>query len=176
MYGNPYNNNYGAFNQQINTPDQNYLNMLENEKGKIEKMKENYLNRFPTQQPTLNQTIQVTPTPNIGIKFVKSIDDVEKELVFTDTPFINSDFSRMFIKNSKGEIRTFEMQEIIPKDEKDILIEKLTKENEKLKGMITNESTDENDNEQFDTKFDEPVTTKTTTDVPVSRTSKSKSK
>lgn len=173
MYGNPYNNNYGAFNQQINVPDQNYLTMLENEKGKIDKIKENYLNRFPTQQPTLNQTIQVAPTPNIGIKFVNSINDVEKELVFTDTPFITNDFSKMFIKNTKGEIRTFEMQEVVPKDEKDELIEKLTKENEKLKGMITSESTNENDNEQFDTKFDEPVTTKTTSNVPVSRTSKS---
>ena len=179
MYNNPYANNFGGFNQQINTPDPNYLAMLDNEKGKIDKMKENYLNRFPSQQPTLNQTIQVTPTPNIGIKYVNSVEDVSRELVFTDTPFITNDFSKMFIKNAKGEIRTFEVNEVIPKDEKEVLkeqIEKLTKENELLKGMVTNESTNAVNDEPVNAEFNEPVEAKTAPNVPVSRTSKSKSK
>jgi len=178
MYNNPY-NNFSGFNQQISNPDPNYLAMLDNEKGKIEKMRENYLSRFQNQQPTLNQTIQVSPTPNIGIKYVNSIEDVSKELVFTDTPFITSDFSNMFIKNAKGEIRIFEVKEIIPKDEKETLkeqIEKLTKENELLKGMITNESTNANDDEPVNTKSSKSIETKTTSNVSVSRTSKSKSK
>jgi hypothetical protein len=82
----------------------------------------------------------------------------------------------MFIKNSKGEIREFNIEEVIPKDEKDILIEKLTKENEKLKGMIIDEPTITINDEPINTESNERVEAKTTTNVPVSRTSKNKSK
>lgn len=47
--------------------------------------------------------------------------------------------TNLWIKNSKGDIRTFELQEIIPKDEKDILIENLQKQIEELKENKANE-------------------------------------
>lgn len=175
-YVNPYNQQSVNNMQLVNNYD-DYLKYLEKEKDRVEKSKEQYINRFQ-QQPTLNQTIQVTPTPNqtIGIKHVKNASEVNNELVMAETSFILDDYSTLFIKNARGEIRTFEMKEIIPKDEKDILIEKLTKENEKLKGMIIDESANENDNEQFSTELNESIKTKTTSNVSVPRASKAKSK
>lgn len=181
-YMNPYINTYNQqpMNniQQVNNYDE-YLKYLEKEKERIEKSKEQYINRFQQQQqPTLNQTIQVTPTPSqsIALKHVKGVEDVNSELVMFETPFVLDDYSTLYIKNAKGEIRTFEMTEILPIDEKDKIIEQLRLENEELKGMIKNEFTNATNDEQSNTTIDKSVKTKTTSNVSVSRTSKAKSK
>lgn len=165
-------NNYMP-NFPMNQPniDQNYINMIEKEKERLDKMKEQYVNRFQQpQQPTLNQTIQVAPTPqNIGLKYVNSINDVQKELAMVDTPFITNDYSTLFIKNAKGEIRTFTLQEVIPKDERDEIIKQLQKENEELKGMIENAKSSNAD----DVK---PIEDDKPANVSNVRTSKAKSK
>ena len=180
-YINPYINTYNQqpMNnmQQINNYDE-YLKYLEKEKERIEKSKEQYINSFQQQQPTLNQTIQVTPTPSqsIALKHVKGIENVNSELVMFETPFVLDDYSTLFIKNAKGEVRTFAMEEIVPKDEKDKIIEQLRLENEELKGMIVNESTNATDGEQGNTTIDKPTKAKTTSNVSVSGTSKSRAK
>lgn len=184
-YMNPYINTYNQqpinYNQPINTPQvsnyDEYLKYLEKEKERIEKSKEQYINRFQ-QQPTLNQTIQVTPTPSqsIGIKHVRGIEEVNNELVMMETPFVLDDYSTLFIKNTKGEVRTFAMEEIIPQDEKDKIIEQLRLENEELKGMISNESTNSTNDEKRNTTVDESIKAKATSNVSIPRTSKTKSK
>ena len=180
-YMNPYINTYNQqpMNnmQQINNYDE-YLRYLEKEKDRIEKSKEQYINRFQQQQPTLNQTIQVTPTPSqsIGLKHVKGIGDVNSELVMFETSFVLDDYSTLFIKNAKGEVRTFMMEEIIPKDEKDEIIEQLRLENQELKGMIRNESTNATNDEQSNATSVKSTKAKATSNVSVSRTSKSGTK
>ena len=176
-YVNTYNQQPMNNMQQINSYDE-YLKYLEKEKERIEKTKEQYINRFQQQQPTLNQTIQVTPTPSqsVGIKHVKDINEVNSELVMVETPFVLDDYSVLFIKNAKGEVRTFTMEEIVPKDEKDKIIEQLRLENEELKGMISNESTNTTNDEQGNTTIDKSTKAKTTSNVSVSRTSKSRTK
>lgn len=180
-YINPYINTYNQqpINnmQQVNNYDE-YLKYLEKEKERIEKSKEQYINRFQQQQPTLNQTIQVTPTPSqsIALKHVKGIENVNSELVMFETPFVLDDYSTLFIKNAKGEVRTFAMEEIVPKDEKDKIIEQLRLENEELKGMISNESTNETNDEQGNATINKPTKTKATSNVSVLRTSKSRTK
>lgn len=180
-YMNPYINTYNqqpmSNMQQINSYD-DYLKYLEKEKERIEKSKEQYINRFQQQQPTLNQTIQVTPTPSqsIALKHVKGVEDVNSELVMFETPFVLDDYSTLFIKNAKGEVRTFVMEEIVPKDEKDKIIEQLRLENEELKGMISNESTNSTDDEQSNATIDRSAKTKATSNVSVSTTGKSRAK
>lgn len=180
-YMNPYINTYNQqpINnmQQINNYDE-YLKYLEKEKERIEKSKEQYINRFQQQQPTLNQTIQVTPTPSqsIGLKHVKNINDVNSELVMFETPFVLDDYSTLFIKNTNGEVRTFAMEEIVPKDEKDKIIEQLRLENEELKGMISNESTNATNDEQSNATIDKPTKAKAASNVSVSTTGKSRAK
>ena len=70
------------------------------------------------------------------MKHVNSIEDAEKELTVVETAFVTNDYTQLFIKNAKGEIRTFDMFEVIPKDEKDEIIEQLRSENNKLKGRV----------------------------------------
>lgn len=83
-------------------------------------------------QPTiLNQTIQAGPQGN-GIRYAESIDDVNREIIFMDTLFVNRAFTNMWYKTPQGKVRPFLLEEIIPKDEKDLRIESLEKQVKQL--------------------------------------------
>ena len=184
-YSMPYANNYS---QQINPAFQSpnydeYIKYLDKEKERVEKSKEQYMNRFQQQQqqPSINQTFQLAPNGNGGMKFANSIEDVSKEMVFYDTPFFTKDLSVVWIKNAKGEIKTFELTEIIPQDEKDIEIALLKAELEQMRKERSNdEQFNSNANaEQIETNattIDESIgkPTKTSKSASVSRVSKSK--
>lgn len=94
-------------------------------------------------QPNINQTFQLAPTNRDVIRYANNIEEVQRDLVMGDTPYFSKDMSVVWIKNTKGEIKTFELIEIIAKDEKDMQIEYLQSQIEELKGMIKNESDDE---------------------------------
>ncbi len=119
-----YNQNIERINQQIND---------------LERAR----NQMQMQQPTnLTQNFQISPQQQ-GIKFVNGIDEVEKELVINETMFLSKDYKQMFIKDIKGNVRTFELNEIIPKDSKDLMIEDLQKQINELKKEM-------NKDEQYD--------------------------
>lgn len=132
MYTNPYMNYQQGFNQQsIN-------DKIDNQIAQLQQMKEQMKNQQPT---SINQTFQLAPTHAGGIRYVNTLDDVNKEVVYSDTPFFSRDMSVLWIKNNKNEVKTYELHEIIPKDEKDIKIDFLMAQIEELKkGMIKNES------------------------------------
>ena len=67
------------------------------------------------------------------------IEDVYKELVLTDSMFVNKEFTNMWLKTVKGEIKSYKLTEIVKKDEKDMEIEKLKKQIEEMKGRDNNE-------------------------------------
>lgn len=98
-------------------------------------------------QPNINQTFQLAPTNRDVIRYANNIEEVQRDLVMGDTPYFSKDMSVVWIKNTKGEIKAYELTEIIPKDEKDMQIEFLQSQIEELKGMIRNES-NANVNEQ----------------------------
>lgn len=131
MFNTPYMNYNQGFNQQT------LSERIDTQIAQLNQMKEQMKNN--NQQPAINQTFQISPTSNHAMKFVNTIDDVEKEIVYFDTPFFSSDMSVMWIKNIKGNIRTYELSEIIPKDSKDMQIEFLQQQIEELKGKIENE-------------------------------------
>jgi hypothetical protein len=79
----------------------------------------------------ITQNFQLSPISNF--KIVAAREDVDKEMVLNDTYFLGKDLKDFWIKNSRGDVRSFELTEIIPKDEKDILIEKLQKQIEEMK-------------------------------------------
>jgi hypothetical protein len=92
------------------------------------------------QQPAINQTFQLAPS-NASMRYANTIDEVGKETIYSDTPFFSKDMSVLWVKDLKGNIRTYELNEIVPKDEKDIKIEFLMAQIEELKkGMKANES------------------------------------
>ena len=67
--------------------------------------------------------------------------------------FSSSDLSIVWIKSAKGEIKTYELSEIIPKDEKDLQIEFLQSQIEELRKEMKN-------NEQYISNDDETSTSK----------------
>ena len=105
-------------------------------------------------QPTnLTQNFQIAPN-NSGIRFAETLNDVEKELVFATTPFFTNDLSQMWLKNAKGDIKTYTLTEIVQKDDKDIIIDSLKAEIEELKkGSVKDEPSDE------------PASNKSTTEI-----------
>lgn len=134
---------YNNYYPQMNNPtlDQNYLNMIDKEKERLEKMREQYVNRLHQPAPTnLTQNFQITPTSRDIIKYAGSIDEVQREMVVGDTPYFSKDMSIVWIKNVKGDIKTYELTEIVPKDEKDLTIEMLQAQIEELKGKIENDA------------------------------------
>ena len=105
----------------------------------------------------ITQNFQLSPINNFRI--VSSKEDVDKEMVLNDTYFLGKDLKDFWIKNSRGDVRSFELKEIIPKDEKDILIENLQKQIEELRGGKDVSTTNE------------PIKTEQSKDVPMVSTS-----
>ena len=82
------------------------------------------------------------PTNKEVIKYAASMEEVQKDMVIGDTPYFSKDMSVVWIKNAQGNIKTYELKEIIEKDEKDLKIEYLQAQIEELKkGTIVYEST-----------------------------------
>lgn len=132
MYNNPYMQSYNSnFNQQSLT------DKIDNQIAQLNQMKEQFKNS--NQQPSINQTFQLAPTNNHTVRYANTIEDVEKEQVFYDTPFFSKDMSVLWFKNTKGDIKSYELNEIIPKDSKDFEIEYLKSQIEELKGMMKND-------------------------------------
>ncbi len=153
MYNTPY------YNNQAN------LDRVNNQIAELERIKMQM--QQPMAQPTnLTQNFQLAPTNRDVIKYLGSIEDVQKEMVVGDTPYFSKDMSVVWIKNTKGEIKTYELNEIIPKDAKDIQIdllqneiEVLKKEMKKYDECITNviESKDTTNPEWFNETNGKPI-------------------
>jgi len=93
--------------------------------GELERLKQQM------QQPApITQNFQLAP--NNQIRYAKSIDEVIKSTVAIDTPFFSQDMSVLWLKKASGEVKTYELKEIIEKDEKDLQIELLRAKIEEL--------------------------------------------
>ena len=170
MYNNPY---MSGYNPQI-TVDK--INAQMNE---LEKMKQQL--QQPVQQPTnLTQNFQLAPTNKDVIRYANSIDEVNRDMVIGDTPYFSKDMSVVWVKSTNGNIKTYELNEIIPKDEKDLQIEFLQSQIEELKGMIKNERINTNANTEQVTEYtktnDDTIGTTTKTNKPTSVSKVSRSK
>lgn len=132
MYNNPY-----MLNQNYNQQSMN--ERIDNQIAQLQQMKEQMKHNT---QPAINQTFQLAPQQS-GMRFANSLDDVNKEMVYVDTPFFSKDMSVVWVKNNKNEIKTYELNEIVPKDDKDIKIDFLLAQIEELKkGMRKDEPHD----------------------------------
>lgn len=153
-----YNNAY--YNPQMN------IERINNQISELERM------RSQLQQPVqpITQNFQITPTNRETIKYANSIDEVQRDTTIGEIPYFSKDMSVVWVKNTKGEIKTYELKEIIPKDEKDIKIELLQAQIEELKKGIKNNARTNNAN------VDEPIEDEEPTNVSNGRTSTKKSK
>lgn len=157
------------------------LDRINNQIAELEKMRSQI--QQPVQPPTsLTQNFQIAPTNRENIKYANSIEDVQKDIVIGDTPYFSKDMSIVWVKNTSGLIKTYELNEIVPKDEKDLQIEFLMGQIEELKEKINNEQYVTNDDETNDdgnyTEDDKPTrtTTKENKSTSIPRVSKSKTR
>ena len=161
MYGNnPYMMGYNpqATVDKINAQ----INDLEKLKAQIPQ------NNQPQQPTNLTQNFQLAPQNHDVIKYASSMEEVQRDMVIGDTPYFSKDMSVVWIKNTKGEIKTYELNEIIPLDSKDIKIQYLEAQIEELKkGVLNNES---------NANADETSSNSKSTNVSNARTSTKKSK
>ena len=159
MYNNPYMN---AYNQQMS------IDKLNEQINNLEKMR-NQLQQ-PVQPTNLTQNFQLAPTNRDVIRYAGSVEEVQRDMVVGDTPYFSKDMSVVWIKNTKGDIKTYELTEIVPKDDKDIKIEFLEAQIKELKeGMKEYARSNDDD-------ANEPVESKEPTNVSNGGTSKTKPK
>ena len=124
-----YNNPYMPYNNQMT------LERINTQMAELEKMKEQL--QKPIQLPTnLTQNFQIAPTNHDIIRYADNIDEVQRNMVVGDTPYFSKDMSVVWIKNAKGEVRTYELEEIVPKDAKDMQIELLQSQIDALREEI----------------------------------------
>lgn len=154
------------YNNYLGNP-QLSIDRINSQINELEKMRNQM--QQPIQPPTnLTQNFQLAPTNRDVIKYADSINEVQRDMVIGDTPYFAKDMSVVWIKNTKGDIKTYELTEIIPKDDKDIKIELLMAQIEELKkGMMKHES---------NANVDESIKNEESTDVQSISKSTKKSK
>lgn len=157
MYNNPYMPN--AYNQQAS------IDRINAQMNELEKLKQQI--QQPVQQPTnLTQNFQLAPNTKDVIRYASSIDEVNRDMVIGDTPFFSKDMSVVWVKNTKGEIKTYELTEIIAKDDKDLVIESLQMQIAELRKEVKENA------KSINTNDDEPSQSKKSSNVSNARTSK----
>ena len=134
-----YNNSYLPYNQQPT------IDRINAQMAELEKLKQQM--QQTVQQPTnLTQNFQIAPTNREVIRYASSMEEVQRDMVIGDTPYFSKDMSVVWIKNTKGDIKTYELTEIVPKDNKDLQIEYLQAQIKELrKEMEKYESDDDID-------------------------------
>lgn len=134
------------------------LDRINTQIAELEKMRSQI--QQPITAPTsLTQNFQIAPTNREMIKYASSMEEVQKDIVMGDTPYFAKDMSVVWVKNTKGEIKTYELNEIVAKDEKDLKIEYLQAQIEELKGKINDEPVK---------YIDEPITSSNQDEEPTS--------
>lgn len=113
------------------------IDRINSQIAELERMKQS-IPQAPMQQP-ITQNFQLAPSNYEVIKYADSMEQVQKSIVIGDTPYFSKDMSIVWIKNAKGEIKTYELNEIIAKDEKDMQIEMLQAKLNELERKIVNE-------------------------------------
>ena len=131
---------------------------IDNQMRQMQQLNQNQMQQQPI--PQINQSFQLAPNPSsneLESKYVNNIDEVKGIFVMKTGVFLDKDLNNLWIKNTNGDIRTFELSEIIPQDPKDIEINNLKKELQRMREMIVSESNVNNSD------FNEPDESKATT-------------
>ena len=132
MFNNPY-----GYNPQASV---DRINSINNEIANLEMRRTQAM--MPQPMQPITQNFQML-NGNSVMRFANNLEEVQRDFVIGDTPFFSKDLSVVWIKNTKGEIKTYELNEIIEKDEKDIKIEMLQAQIDELKKVNTNEPSNE---------------------------------
>ena len=131
--------------------NQFYMQDLQNMREKIDRQMQNIQqaqNQQPI-QPQIHQSFQLAPQTNnseIQARYVTDINEVKNIFVVNTGLFVNKEMNTLWLKNINGDIRTFNLEEVIEIDEKDKEILALKKQIEDMKEMMSNATQYDNTN------------------------------
>ena len=141
---------------------QNMREKIDRQMQQMQQLNQNQMQQQPT--PTnLTQNFQLAPNPTnneLESKYVNNIDEVKGIFVMKTGVFLNKELNTLWIKNTNGDIRTFELNEIIPQDPKDIEINNLKKELQRMREMINYGNESDVNNSDFNEPNESKATTK----------------
>ena len=126
-------------NNQIYMQDlQNMKDRIDRQMQQVQQMNQNQIQQQPT--PTnLTQNFQLAPNPTnneLESKYANNIDEVKNTFVMKTGVFVNKDFTSMWVKTTDGNIKTYELNEVIQQDPKDVEINNLKQEIQRMREMI----------------------------------------
>ena len=131
---------------------QNMREKIDRQMQQMQQLNQNQMQQQPT--PTnLNQNFQLAPNPvnnELESKYANNIDEVRNIFVMKTGVFVNKDFTSMWVKTTDGNIKTYELNEVIQQDPKDIEINNLKKELQRMKEMINYGNESDVDNSDYD--------------------------
>lgn len=140
-------------NNQLYMQDlQNMREKIDRQMQQMQQLNQNQMQQ--QQQPVpITQNFQLAPNPTnneLESKYVNNIDEVRNTFVMKTGVFLNKELNTLWIKNTNGDIRTFELNEIIPQDPKDVEINNLKLELQKMREMINYDNKSDVDNTDYD--------------------------
>ena len=155
---------YNSLIQSQNAYEQNLKNIINQANGQLQQLQQMQNPMQIPQQPTnLTQNFQLAPNSNnneLESKYAEDIDEVKNTFVTKTGIFITKALDTLWIKNVNGDIRTFNLNEVIPQDPKDIEINNLKKELQRMKEMINYGNESDVNNSDFNEPDESKVTTK----------------
>ena len=139
---------------------QNMREKIDRQMQQMQQLNQNQMQQQQQQPVPITQNFQLAPNPTnneLESKYVNNIDEVRNTFVMKTGVFLNKDFTSMWVKTTDGNIKTYELNEVIQQDPKDVEINNLKQELQRMKEMISNESNGNN------TDYDESNESKATT-------------
>lgn len=138
--------------------NQIYMQDLQNMREKIDsqmrQMQQLNQNQMQQQQPVpITQNFQLAPNPTnneLESKYANNIDEVRNTFVMKTGVFLNKDFTSMWVKTTDGNIKTYELNEVIQQDPKDVEINNLKLELQRMREMINYDNKSDVDNTDYD--------------------------
>ena len=117
---------------------QNMREKIDRQMQQMQQLNQNQMQQ--QQQPVpITQNFQLAPNPTnneLESKYANNIDEVRNTFVMKTGVFVNKDFTSMWVKTTDGNIKTFELNEVIQQDPKDVEINNLKQEIQRMREMI----------------------------------------
>ena len=133
---------------------QDLQNMREKIDRQMQQMQQLNQNQMQQQQPVpITQNFQLAPNPTnneLESKYANNIDEVRNTFVMKTGVFVNKDFTSMWVKTTDGNIKTYELNEVIQQDPKDVEINNLKLELQRMREMINYDNKSDVDNTDYD--------------------------
>lgn len=145
---------YYANSQYYMQNMQDLQNMREKIDRQMQQMQQLNQNQMQQQQPVpITQNFQLAPNPTnneLESKYANNIDEVRNTFVMKTGVFVNKDFTSMWVKTTDGNIKTYELNEVIQQDPKDVEINNLKLELQKMREMINYDNKSDVNNTDYD--------------------------